>query len=182
MPEKTHWKKMTNPNYMGDYSIPEGADLVATIDFVRKEKVVGVGGKTEEEVVAHFSDGNKPLILNKTNMKTIQKISKTPYIEDWKGRKIQIYYDPTVKFGREVVGGLRIREFVPAQQQVSLICADCGNTIGDAFGKSANWVSMYTHKTYGKELCAECAKKLKEKLDAQKAPDPFANNQEESSI
>lgn len=182
MPEKTHWKKMTNPNYMGDYSIPEGCDLIATIDYVAQENVTGVGGKTEVEVVAHFSDGNKPLILNKTNMKTIQKIYKTPYIEDWKGRKIQIYYDPTVKFGREVVGGLRIREFVPAQQQVSLICADCGNTIGDAFGKSANWVSMYTHKTYGKELCAECAKKLKEKLDAQKAPDPFANNQEESSI
>ena len=75
MPEKTHWKKMTNPNYMGDYSIPEGCDLIATIDYVAQEKVTGVGGKTEVEVVAHFSDGNKPLILNKTNMK-LMKISE----------------------------------------------------------------------------------------------------------
>ena len=171
---------MTNPNYMGDYSIPEGCDLVATIDYVAQEKVVGVGGKSEMEVVAHFSDGNKPLILNKTNMKTIQKIYKTPYIEDWKGRKIQIYYDPTVKFGRETVGGLRIRSFVPAQQKVSLVCADCGGIIAPALGKTAEYLSMYTHKTYGKELCAECAKKEKAKLDAQKAPDPFNKNQEEN--
>ncbi len=174
MQEKTHWKKMTNPNYMGDYSIPEGCDLIATIDYVAKEKVTGVGGKTEEEVVAHFSDGNKPLILNKTNMKTIQKIYKTPYIEDWKGRKIQIFYDPTVKFGREVVGGLRIRDFVPAQQKVSLICADCGLSIDGAAGKTAEWISMYTHKTYGKELCAKCAQKLKDKLAEQSAPNPLA--------
>jgi hypothetical protein len=180
MPEKTHFKKLTNPNYMGDYSIPEGSDLIATIDFVRKEKVTGVGGKTEEEVVAHFSDGNKPLILNKTNMKTIAKIYKTPYIEDWRGRSIQIYYDPTVKFGRETVGGLRIRAQIPAQKQVSLKCADCGGTIAPAFGKTAEYLSMYTHKTYGKELCADCATKEKAKLDAQKAPDPFNNNQEES--
>lgn len=179
MPEKTHWKKMTNPNYMGDYSIPEGCDLIATIDYVRKEKVTGVGGKTEEEVVCHFSDGNKPLILNKTNMKTIQKIYHTPYIEDWAGRKIQIFYDPTVKFGRETVGGLRIRDFVPAQQKVSLVCTDCGGAIAPASGKTAEWVSMYTHRTYGKELCAGCAQKLKDKLDAQKAPDPLGIKQED---
>ena len=172
---------MTNPNYMGDYSIPEGRDLVATIDYVQKEKVTGVGGKTEEEVVAHFSDGNKPLILNKTNMKTIQKIYKTPYIEDWKGRKIQIYYDRAVKFGRDTVGGLRIRPVIPTQQSVSLVCADCGQAITAAFGKDAEWVSKYTHQNYGKELCAVCAQKLKEKQDAGKAPDPFNNNIDEEN-
>ncbi len=175
MSEKTHWKKMTNPNYMGDYSIPQGQDLIATISHVAREKVVGVGGKSEMEVVAHFSDGNKPLILNKTNMKTITSIYKTPYIEDWKGRAIQIYYDPTVKFGRDTVGGLRIRNFVPEQKTVSLKCTDCGNAITPAFGKDAVWVSKYTHQQYGKELCAECATKLKAQLEAQKTPDPFEN-------
>lgn len=64
---------------------------------------------------------------------------------------------------------------MPAQQQVSLRCSDCGGEIKPAFGKDANWVSMYTHKNYGKELCADCAQKLKEKMDAQKAPDPFGS-------
>ena len=165
---------MTNPNYMGDYSIPEGRDLIATIDYVQKEKVTGVGGKTEEEVVAHFSDGNKPLILNKTNMKTIQKIYKTPYIEDWAGRAIQIYYDPTVKFGRDTVGGLRIRPFIPQQQSAALVCTDCGKPIQGASGKSAEWVSKYTHQQYGKELCAECAAVLRAK---QSQADPLAEEE-----
>lgn len=171
--QKTHWKKMTNPNYLGDYSLPQGGDLVATIDFVKQEKVTGVGGKSEVEVVAHFKNGVLPMILNKTNMKTIQKLFKSPYIEDWAGRAIQIYYDPTVKFGRETVGGLRIRNFVPQQQTKSLVCADCGKTITAAYGHPAEWVSSYTHQQYGKELCAECAKKIKNKQEENKAPDPL---------
>ena len=172
MPEKTHWKKLTNPNYLGDYSIPEGRDLIAVIDYIAREKVTGAGGKKEDEVVAHLKN-EKPFILNKTNLKTIEKIYKTPLIEDWKGRAIQIYYDPSVKFGRETVGGLRIRPFVPEQQATTLVCCDCKKPITAAFGKDAIWVSRYTHQQYGKELCAECAQKLKEKQDAQKAPDPF---------
>lgn len=172
MPEKTHWKKLTNPNYLGDYSIPEGRDLIAVIDYIAREKVTGAGGKKEDEVVAHLKN-EKPFILNKTNLKTIEKIYKTPLVEDWKGRAIQIYYDPSVKFGRETVGGLRIRPFVPEQQATTLVCCDCKKPITAAFGKDAIWVSRYTHQQYGKELCAECAQKLKEKQDAQKAPDPF---------
>ena len=169
--EKTHWKKLTNPNYMGDYSLPtDGSDLIAVIDYVQREEVTGTGGKKEFETVAHFSDGNKPMILNKTNMKTIATIYKTPFIEEWKGRAIQIYYDPTVKFGRDVVGGLRIRNYIPKQQGNSLICSNCGGEIKAAFKHSAGWVSKYTYQQYGKELCADCAKAEKERLDAQSAP------------
>lgn len=172
--EKTHWKKMTNPNYLGDYSIPEGGDLIAVIDYVTQEQVTGVGGKKETEMVAHLKN-EKPFILNKTNMKTIQKLYHTPYIEEWKDRAIQIYYDPTVKFGRETVGGLRIRPFIPEiQQQAETICADCSKTITGAYGKDAAWVSKYTYQQYGKCLCADCAQKEKEKKEVMKAPDPIS--------
>ncbi|MBR6243866.1 MAG: hypothetical protein IKQ90_10270 [Ruminococcus sp.] len=171
--EKTHWKKMTNPNYLGDYSLPEGGDLVAVIDYVRQEEVTGTGGKKETEIVAHLR-GQRPFILNKTNMKQIQKLYKTPYIEDWAGRAIQIYYDPTVKFGRDTVGGLRIRPFIPQQQSAALVCTDCGKPIQGASGKSAEWVSKYTHQQYGKELCAECAAVLRAK---QSQADPLAEEE-----
>ena len=35
---KTHWKLLTNPNYLGGYSIPEGSDIIVTIDYVRREE------------------------------------------------------------------------------------------------------------------------------------------------
>lgn len=177
MPEKTHWKKLTNPNYMGDYSLPaDGGDLIVTIKAVRYEDVKNPKGQTEQKVVAHFHEnGIKPMILNKTNMKTITKIYGTPYIEEWPGRAIQVYFDKTVKFARNTVGGLRIRPFVPEKQNLSANCTDCSAVIAPAFGKPAEWVAKYTYQTYGKPLCAVCAQKAKEEKEALKAPDAFGN-------
>lgn len=168
---KTHWKSLTNPNYLGGYSIPEGQDIIVTIDYVRREEVVGTGGKKEYEVVAHLKNGVLPFILNKTNMKTIQKLYKSPYIEDWGGRSIQVYFDPTVKFGRETVGGLRIRDFVPKSQAVPLVCADCGGAVKEYKNLSAEQMAARAYKKYGKPLCLECAQKENAKIEAQKAPD-----------
>lgn len=86
----THWKKLTNPNYLGAYSIENGQDLILTIKYVQEEKVICPDGKKDDCVVCHFSENVKPMILNATNMKTITKLYKTPYIEEWTGKKIQI--------------------------------------------------------------------------------------------
>ena len=164
---KTHWKSTTNPNYLGAYSLPDGKDIVVVIDYVKKETVVGVNGKKEEETVAHLKNGVKPFILNKTNMKTITKVCGSPYIEDWTGIAIQIYFDPTVKFGKETLGGLRVRPFKPEtpaknekpKTNENIVCADCGNVIKEAYGKTADWVSKYTFQQYGRCLCDACATK-----------------------
>ena len=42
---ETHWKSLTNPDYLGGYSLEPGKDIVLTIKQVRKETVTGVGGK-----------------------------------------------------------------------------------------------------------------------------------------
>lgn len=171
--QKTHWKTLTNPNYLGGYSIPEGKDIIVTIDYVCREEIVGAKGKKEFEVVAHLKDGVLPFILNKTNMKTIQKLYKSPYIEDWGGRAIQIYFDPTVKFGGETLGGLRIRQTVPQQSSISLICADCGAEI-TAYGEfTAEQMATRAYQKYGKPLCINCAQAEKLKIEANKAPDAF---------
>ena len=31
---QTHWKSMTNPNYLGVYSLPDGRDIILTIKSV----------------------------------------------------------------------------------------------------------------------------------------------------
>lgn len=170
--DKTHWKSLTNPNYLGGYSIPQGQDIIVTIDYVKREEIIGAGGKKEFEVVAHLKDGVLPFILNKTNMKTIQKLYKSPYIEDWSGRAIQIYFDPAIKFGRETVGGLRVRDFVPKQQKsLPLICADCGKTIEKYRDMPAEQVAKIAYEKYGKPLCVACGQAEKAKIEARKAPD-----------
>ena len=167
---KTHWKLLTNPNYLGAYSLPDGKDIIVVIDYVQREEVVGSNGKKEYEVVAHLKNGVLPFILNKTNMKTLQKLY-SPYIEDWRGRAIQVYFDPTIKFGREITGGLRIRPTVPQQTQIDVICADCQKPIKETEGKTAAQISEATYSKYGKSLCWQCAVAEKQKQDERKAPD-----------
>ena len=152
----THWKKLTNPDYLGSYALEPGQDLIATIKSVGNEEVTGSDGKKEICSVMHFVENVKPMILNATNNKTIAKLFKTPYIEEWAGRKIQIYTEKVKAFG-EVWDALRIRPFLPVEKE--LICADCGKKI-EAFGKtSAETVAKHGLNNYGRMLCAECGKK-----------------------
>ena len=71
---KTHWKKEFNYDYMGSYSLPDGKDVVMTIKETRKEKVTGSAGKKEDCFVCYFHESEKPMILNRTNCKTIADI------------------------------------------------------------------------------------------------------------
>lgn len=111
MENHTHWRRLTNPNYIGSYSLEPGEERTVTIESVSKELVKGPDGKEEECIVAKLK-GEKPLILNKTNCKTIAKVHESPYIEDWSGKKITLYVAKIKAFG-ERVDALRIRDKKP---------------------------------------------------------------------
>ena len=162
MNNKTHWKKLTNPNYLGAYAFDEGKDMILTVASVGNELVTGDGGRKEECTICHFVENVKPLILNKTNMKSIQKALGTPYIEEWAGHKIQIYVDPKVKFGKEITGGLRVRNYAPSTQKI--ICQSCGGKIQPRGKSTAEQIAAYTAQKYGQALCAACATKVAAKL------------------
>ena len=121
MEQKTHWKKLTHPDYLGAYAIEKGRDLVVKISKVVEQKVTGADGKSEMCVVAHFSEpaGTKPMILNKTNLKTIEKLFSTPFIEDWAGKSIALFSTPVKAFG-ETVDALRIRPIAPKAELPTL--------------------------------------------------------------
>lgn len=117
--EKTHWKKLTNPNYLGSYAFQPDEEKVGIISKVVQEKVKNQDGKEEECLVCYFTGQLKPLILNKTNSKTIAKIHESPFIEDWKGKAIQMYVAKVKAFG-ERVDAVRIREFIPKLEKPEL--------------------------------------------------------------
>lgn len=161
----THWKKLTNPDYLGAYALESGQDIVLTIGYVREEKVTGPDGKKDDCVVAHFSERNvKPMILNATNMKTITKLFGTPYIEDWAGKKIQIGVEKVKAFG-DVVEALRIRKFLPVENNALLPkCEACGKDIHLVGGMTSEQVAAYTKNKYGQALCSVCAAQRKKEL------------------
>lgn len=59
----------------------------------------------------------KPMILNATNSKMLFKLTGSPFIEDWAGKRIVVYVETGIKFGRDTVDGLRIR---PATERKEL--------------------------------------------------------------
>lgn len=165
MPDKTHYKKLINPDYLGAYAIEDGQDLVVTIDSLSQEAVTGVGGKVETCPVMRFKEGDvKPMIVNSTNFKTLRKLFQSPYIEDWYGRQIALYADRNVRFGGEIVEGLRIRPGVPAPQDVA--CAECGQIIRDSGKYKAASIVKSSVAKHGTPLCYDCYAARKEAADA----------------
>lgn len=150
----THWKKLTNPDYMGAYSLEPGQDIILTIDRVQVETVTGPDGKKEECMVCHWKEQVKPMVLNSTNAKMIQKLLKSPYIEDWAGNRIQIGVEMVKAFG-EVVDALRVRNHLP----VTVKCENCGKDIVGAHRMNGEQLAEYTRKKYGRALCPACATK-----------------------
>lgn len=115
---KTHWKRLVNPDFIGAYALNPDEDLTVTIDYVRREEIVGTGGKKEECTVAHLV-GHKPLILNATNSKSIHKLYG-PYIEEWAGKQITLFAS-TAKLAGDVVECLRIRPNVARQTKPKIM-------------------------------------------------------------
>lgn len=114
---KTHWKKHFNPNYLGAYSLEPGEEKVLTIVELKDEEVTSSDGSTDVLPVLYVKD-EKPMILNKTNAKTIAKVCASDFVEDWKGKKIQIYAAKIKAFG-ELTSALRVRPQVPKKDTLN---------------------------------------------------------------
>ena len=165
---KTHWKQLQNNDWIGAYALQDGQDLTLTIDKAMQEQVTGNNGKREMCLTVHWLERDyKPMIVNRTNAKTITKVTGSPYIEDWHGKAITLYVD-TTRLGGDIVECLRVRPYAPRQTTATraaaepsateLVCEKCGAAITAAYGKSAEEVAEQTKAKYGKRLCAKCAK------------------------
>ena len=70
MENKTHFKKLRNPSYIGSYELMVGTNSVelnVTIERAVKEMVQN-GDKKEEAMVIYLK-GHKPMIVNSTLIK-----------------------------------------------------------------------------------------------------------------
>ena len=158
----THWKKLTNPDYLGSYSLEDGQDIILTISNVKQEIVTGPEGKQEQCLVCYWKEAAKPMILNVTNSKMIEKLLKTPYIEQWSGNRIQIGSEKVKAFG-EIVDALSVRSFLPTEGAAPILCDQCGKEIKGGFGMSAQKMADYTRDKYKKQLCRICAEEAAKK-------------------
>lgn len=117
--EKTHFRKAFDSPYLSS------ADIVGPTTLTVK-RVTLEGDKTKKTKdrfnTAYFVEQEirpgeklKPMILNATNSKTMKALTGSHFIDDWQNVKVTVYVDHNVKFGKEVMDGLRISPQAPTR-------------------------------------------------------------------
>ena len=113
--EKTHFRKLKSFDYLGSWDLMTDTgdfkEIVATVKSASNKEIIGNGGRTSNEMVVHFEE-YQPMIVNNTNLKALIKACESPYVEDWKGKKVNIFVAQVKAFG-ENHDALRVKP-IPA--------------------------------------------------------------------
>lgn len=126
----------TRPFYAGRWLKAEHLDptkdTVMTIADVTAEKV---GDDDDEEgaktqVCLHFDESKQILGLNATNARTLWDLFGYDS-DDWLDKRIALWVDPHVQFGKKVVEGVRIRPRTPAATKRARKAKPATSTKGD---------------------------------------------------
>lgn len=158
--------------YLGAEDIDPGTEPVVTISGIFNGNVTLQMGRENKDVLV-FHEASvpgilhvRPMIVNSTNRKALKKLYKAVDADTLRDKPIQLYVDHNVRNPQDggKTDGIRIRPFAPRITQAEPVpaCADCGQDIQPAMGKSAQWLAEYTKRNYGVPLCAVCAQKRKE--------------------
>lgn len=123
MNQKTHYRKAFDSPYLSSADIVDAISL--TIACVRLE--LDHTKKTKDSFnTAYFAEKEirpgekiKPMILNASNSKTMRNLTGSPFIDDWVNVPVMIYVDNNVRFGKEIVEGLRISPNKPEKRTIT---------------------------------------------------------------
>lgn len=103
----SHWRKFFPSEFLDESDLPE--PVTVTIKSGAMETLQIPGRSKEDRLVLTFEKAKKRMVCNKTNARVISKAHGPDVDTDWPGKRITIYYDPTVMLGRDRVGGIRVR-------------------------------------------------------------------------
>lgn len=152
------YRKFMDKNYLGSWDVPDGEDLVLTIDKAARDDVKNERG-SEKKLTLHFVEDYKPMILNATNSKAISEAVGSTKVEDWSGKRVAIYTTKVTAFGG-TTDALRIRNYPP--KETKAYCDNCGSLIEPHGSYSVNKIVTMSKAKYGQALCWDCASARKE--------------------
>ena len=156
-----HWLGLAKPDseYFGGQDLPNlDAKMTVTIKAYEIEVIRTQKGEVKKGVL-YFEEDIKPWIVSKDKLSPIRKEYGVD-VDKWIGKKITLYFDPSIKFGREVTGGVRAE--IPRKAPLPK-CQVCGKAITAAGRLDPEGVVAYSMKQFGKAMCSACVKAEKAK-------------------
>jgi hypothetical protein len=161
---KTHYRKAFNSPYLSSADIVEPTVLtVARValepDQTKKTKdVFNTAYFVEKEI--RPGEKLKPMILNASNSKTMSGITGSAFIDDWQNVQITVYVEHNVKFGRDVVDGLRVSAQAPAKKYLTPDNAKAWENARAAYRRDKNLDSVLAKvsmsEAHQAQLIEEC--------------------------
>lgn len=109
--------------YVGAWDL-RGQDVTVTIAKVVGGVVEGEGGRKDKAPLLYFVGKSKPMILNKTNLKTVASIVGSFKAKDWVGRRITIYGTMCKGKAGGQVDCVRVRPIAPKDKNDTAIDFD----------------------------------------------------------
>lgn len=75
---------------------------------IRSHTFEDIGVEKERKFILYFSETDKVLVVNKTNLNSIEMILGTDETDQWIGKTIELFKDH-VQMGAEIVAAIRVR-------------------------------------------------------------------------
>jgi hypothetical protein len=72
------------------------------------EEIMGRGSRQETKCILWFNEDLRGISLNSSRVAILES-AYGPETDLWSGKKVRLYFDPAVKFGGEMVGGVGLR-------------------------------------------------------------------------
>lgn len=154
------WEKVLDPNFINAELIGDvGAERAVTIKDIDFKEAFDQKTNSKSMRQSLFFEECKPMILNKTNTKTLMKLfgADGGKPRDCVGKKITLYV-ASVKVGGKATTGIRIKEYAEIK------CEDCGGVITSIANKSISELVEISKRNTGRILCLNCMRKAKEKM------------------
>lgn len=163
--EKTHYRKAFDSPYLSSADIVEPTvltvkNVVLAPDLTKKTKdLFNTAHFAEKEIRA--GEKLKPMILNASNSKTMKALTNSPFIDDWQNVRVTIYVDPNVRFGKDLVEGLRISPHAPEKKYLTPENAKGWDNAKAAFKRDGNLKAVLSRvdisPEHQEQLMSECA-------------------------
>ena len=148
------WEKIIDPNFINAELIGDvGAERVVTIKDIDMAECYDEGTKAKMQKQTVFFDECKPMVLNKTNAKTLKRLF-SPNSDDPSnafGHKIILKVESVKAFGKTTTG-IRIKEYSEEK------CPICGKAILPYAGKTVAEIKEISKRNLGEVMCGECMK------------------------
>lgn len=104
--------EMKESKYLKKEDVGNGA--LVTIARLEQQDVSMENQPEEMKWILYFNESinghNKGLVLNWTNIQLCAQAVDSEDTNNWTGKQIVLYNDPSVSFGGKITGGIRIRK------------------------------------------------------------------------